>query len=78
MSNLSEIAEGYTNLLLKKVGLTSQELEWLAKVRLEHCKICTLDPNNRPGLVDNRCVICNCLMEAKVRAIKSKCPAGKW
>lgn len=78
MSNLFEIAEGYTNLLLKKFGLTSEELEWLAKVRLEHCKICTLGPNNQPGLVDGRCVLCKCWMEAKVRSINKKCPAGKW
>jgi hypothetical protein len=76
MSEIKQIAEGYWNLLRKKTGYTNAEVEQLANLRLDHCGICQV--NNQPGLVNGRCILCNCVMESKARAINAKCPVGKW
>lgn len=62
---LSNAPEGYKNWLLNK----NKEL---AKERLEICNSC----ENRT--IMHTCSICGCLLEAKVRTKKEKCPINKW
>lgn len=41
--------------------------------RFELCKNCEHFTHE-----ENRCKICGCFMQSKVKLIAAKCPAGKW
>lgn len=58
--------EGWKNLVWE-----NPEVEALAKSRAEICSIC---PDNKNGT----CKLCGCVLAAKVRATKAKCPVLKW
>ncbi|MFN7703454.1 MAG: hypothetical protein ACK5OS_02440 [Chryseotalea sp.] len=74
---VSNIVEGYTALLLKKAGISNQEVEQLASLRLELCHSCKRE-NEQDTLVNGRCTLCGCVMAAKARALNAKCPVNKW
>ncbi len=76
MGNPAAIVEGHINLARKKLGIANQEVEQLAALRLAHCGACKI--NGNPGLIDGRCSVCKCVMEAKARVLTAKCPVGKW
>lgn len=76
MGNPLSIAEGHINLARKKLGVANEDVEQLAVLRLAHCRLCKI--NGNPGLVDGRCIVCRCKMEAKTRVLTAKCPVGKW
>jgi len=67
MSRLSEIYEGWKNLVL-----TNPNVETEAKRRIEICVDCD------KLLKNNSCKLCGCYMPAKVRSPKSKCLLKKW
>jgi hypothetical protein len=71
------IIDGYKNLLLSKAGVTIQEVEQLAGLRLELCHSCKRE-NGQDTLVNGRCTLCGCVMAAKARALNAKCPDNKW
>ena len=41
MSEIANMADGYYNLLRKKIGLSNEEVEYIAKIRMAHCDVCT-------------------------------------
>lgn len=67
MSRLSEIYEGWKNLVFE-----NKEVEEEAKRRMAICVPCK-------NLSDhNYCKLCNCYMPAKVRSLQSRCWDKKW
>jgi len=76
MSELTNIIEGYTNLLRGKLGVSNDEVEKLAELRLDVCNSCVVD--GQPVLQQGRCTRCNCVMAAKTRSLTAKCPLRKW
>ena len=75
--NIPQIIEGHFYKALSKTSLAHTEVETLADQRMKICHACTKD--DKPCLNESkRCCRCNCDMEAKTRAINSKCPLGKW
>lgn len=69
MSKLSEIYEGWENLVFK-----SPKIEELAKKRVVICV------GNKCGNLNeyNVCIKCWCYIPAKVRSPKQKCPEKLW
>jgi hypothetical protein len=76
MDKLSTIAEGFKNLALNEIGLPNDKAEELAEAREVICNSCFKDGN--PVLVEGRCTLCNCIMQAKWRAVNAVCPLKKW
>lgn len=75
MANISEIQEGYENLNKKYLGIADPNIERLSEQRYNECKKepCEFFDNNIKF-----CDECNCDLEAKTRAPKSRCRIGKW
>lgn len=75
MGKLSEIAEGYINLINK-----NQMIEEIAKERLEVCKPCNKNSDNNPSLRTSIsfCTECGCILASKARSPESSCPLKKW
>lgn len=65
MSKLSEITEGWKNLVFK-----SPHVEKVARARASICATC---PH-----AGRTCAKCGCVLESKIRSMKSKCPINKW
>tara|TARA_R110000822_G_scaffold227017_2_gene359713 strand:+ start:8820 stop:9041 length:222 start_codon:yes stop_codon:yes gene_type:complete len=73
MSKAKEISNGYKNLLLSKLGLSSEENEKVFNARREICNSCA----SRDILLD-RCKLCGCPLAAKTRSIVTECPIKLW
>ncbi len=77
LKQLSEIAEGYSNLIFE-----NPEVEALAEKRLNECLTCDerSDKDNHPDKVGTLafCKNCGCALLAKSRSTQSSCPLGKW
>lgn len=72
LEQAKQILEGFSNLVKSKVGLTSDELENLAKKRFAICKEC-------PQLSKkDTCKVCGCYMPAKTKSKRSECPEKHW
>lgn len=71
LKKLSQIAEGYTNLTLSALSLTSEQIEKVSEVRIKVCEKC---PNN----INNSCALCGCYLPSKTRVRSAKCPANLW
>ena len=67
-----EIAEGYTNLVKSKLGLSSAQDEKVFKARREICDECQFKS------AMDRCLKCGCPLAAKTRSLISKCPEKLW
>jgi hypothetical protein len=76
MSEITNIIEGYTNLLRSKAGISNAEVEQLAQLRLDACGKCV--ENDQLVLQEGRCTKCGCVMAAKTRSLTAKCPLRKW
>jgi len=72
LNKAEEIAEGYTNLVKSKLGLSSAQDEKIFKARREICDACSF----RSAM--DRCLKCRCPLAAKTRSLKSKCPEKLW
>ena len=72
MSKAKEIAEGYTNLVKSKLGLSSAQDEKVFKARREICNACKFKS------AMDRCLKCGCPLGAKTRSLITKCPEGNW
>lgn len=70
MSQLEEILQGFKNLLFK-----DETIEAEANKRLSICYPCPVRDNMRCSKAKGGC---GCLLSAKIRSPKSKCPKGKW
>lgn len=70
MGQLGEIVEGFKNLLFK-----NELVEPIALKRMEICATCPLRTDDR---CDRTKGGCGCLLAAKIRSLKSKCPKDKW
>ena len=68
--NLSEIYEGWKNLVFK-----NKKIEALAISRLLICGQCEV---RTEGYCDKVKGGCGCPLKAKTRSPKSKCPLKKW
>ena len=66
MSGVKEIYDGWKNLVWK-----DKEVEKLAKTRAEICGKCY---HNKLGV----CVLCGCVLSAKVRSKESMCKINLW
>ena len=66
MSTLSEITEGWVNLVFK-----DKHTEQVARARAFICAVC-------PELKNKNCSKCGCYMPSKTRSMESKCPLNKW
>lgn len=64
-----EILNGVKNTIVK-----NEEVEELAKKRLEICNNC----NRNSKSIVPYCLECGCVLKTKVRSVNSKCPIGKW
>lgn len=73
LKKLGNIVKGYTELLKKKVGVTNEEKEKVAKMRYLKCQRC-----DRRDKKKDTCKVCGCFLPAKVRSLDSECPKGKW
>lgn len=67
---MKKIIEGWKNVIF-----TDEEVEAIAKARLEVCNTCDYK-KNLAGL--EICNECHCPLIAKTRSLDSKCPIGKW
>lgn len=67
---LSEIFEGWVNVAFKK-----EEVETIAKKRVEACNSC---PSKKNNSVYDYCGECHCPLIAKIRSLENNCPLGKW
>tara|TARA_R110000796_G_scaffold181330_1_gene297857 strand:- start:19737 stop:19964 length:228 start_codon:yes stop_codon:yes gene_type:complete len=72
LNKAEEIAEGYTNLVKSKLGLSSAQDEKVFKARREICDACQFKS------AMDRCLKCSCPLAAKTRSFKSKCPMKLW
>lgn len=68
MSQASQIAEGYWNL----VNRSKAEVETMAAQRIAVCKSCA------HYSITSQCKLCGCFMPAKTRSVHAKCPVEKW
>lgn len=72
MSKLTEIAEGWKNLVFKNdIG---------EEMALERGKVCE-ECDKLHTLTNSfylHCAKCGCYIPAKLRSTNSKCPLGKW
>lgn len=83
---IKEIKEGFTNLFKDKLDWLDPEIKKEATTRYRHCISCTLRVDNSCSPIKHGKNIetgkivfgCGCVLSAKVRSPKSKCPLGKW
>lgn len=73
IKKLAEIAEGWKNL----IDLDS-EVEKIAAERLGLCISCKHNSTTPAIGMLSRCKLCGCVLEAKSRSLKSKCPQNLW
>lgn len=77
LKKLSEIVEGYKNLVFE-----NPEVEALAEQRLNECLTCDerSDKENSPEHIGSLayCKNCGCNLMAKTRSTKASCPLKKW
>jgi rRNA maturation endonuclease Nob1 len=73
MSKAKEISQGYANLLLSKLGLSSKHNEKIFKARREVCNAC----EHRDEEFD-RCRKCGCPLAAKTKSLITECPIKLW
>ena len=64
------ILTGFSNLILKELGLENEGIEKMANEKIKICNEC-------PKRNGNRCMVCGCFIKAKVRS-ESKCPENKF
>jgi len=86
MGKLSEILDGWGNLIKSNFGLLGEEYQVMAEKRLLICNPCPMrsgnicDPskmilNKKTNQMVNGC---GCNIAAKTLSKQSTCPAGKW
>lgn len=86
MSKISEIVEGWANLVKDSFNLLDEETKSLARVRMLKCDVCPLRIHNtcstsREGVnikTGEKVSGCGCQLSAKTMSPQSKCPLGKW
>lgn len=69
---IGQIIEGHGNNLLSKAGMLPEDMEAIAKQRMDICEPC------ENFTLGRTCKKCGCFMPAKTKAIKATCPIGKW
>lgn len=72
MSKLDNITKGFSNLLLNKINVTSEELNELSEKRMDICKKCTFLSSLK------FCKKCGCYMPAKTKVLNEECPEKYW
>ena len=74
MQKVKNILEGWKNLIW-----ANPQVEEIAKTRLKECGECPKRSNypQEVGL-NSTCLMCGCVIDAKVRSMKSECPLKKW
>lgn len=72
INKAKEVANGYTNLLKSKLGLSSIEDERIFKARRDICNACIFKS------AMDRCLKCWCPLAAATRSLIKKCPEGFW
>lgn len=72
VTKITEIADGWYNLLSKK----HPAIQFMVNKRFEQCKECPF----RKGLlgITDSCGKCGCPLKAKLHSYPSSCPIGKW
>jgi hypothetical protein len=86
MGQLSEILDGWGNLIKSNFGLLGEEYRLMAEERLLHCNACpirtdnTCDPNKMILNERTNQMVkgCGCNIAAKTLSRQSQCPASKW
>ena len=86
MSKISEILEGWGNVIKDNFNAVDPETKELSKKRLISCDICTLRQGNvcSPSIfgyhieTNERKNGCGCNISAKTLSRSSQCPLGKW
>lgn len=73
MNKFTEIKEGWKNLIFP-----TPEVEKIAFERLDICITCINNPDKQNIDLFTRCKKCGCVLEAKVRSLKSQCPDELW
>ena len=67
--NKSAILKGVKNFVFKK-----ESIEEIAKKRKVICDDCEHNSKGTP----NRCKVCGCIIQFKIRQSIQTCPKGKW
>lgn len=73
IKKLAEIAEGWKNLID-----LDPKVEEIAAERLGLCISCKHNSTTPAIGMLSRCKLCGCVLEAKSRSLKSKCPQDLW
>lgn len=74
MLNLKQIAEGWKNVVIK-----DEDVEAVAKIRLEICRQCPFHSSNaKTKRPDEHCTKCGCPLISKTRCMTCSCPENKW
>ena len=73
IKKLAEIAEGWKNLID-----LNPKVEKIAAERLGLCISCKHNSTTPAIGMLSRCKLCGCVLEAKSRSLKSKCPQDLW
>jgi len=67
---INNIINGWKNVIIK-----DEDIEELAKTRIQVCNNC---PNKMKQLGLDVCGLCHCPLMAKVRSLDEVCPIKKW
>ena len=71
MGKVTEIYEGFSNLVRANTGRLDIPTRIEGKRRLDICNTCP----KREGM---KCSLCGCYLPAKVLSPSSECPIGNW
>ena len=72
MSKADDIVNGFGNLAKDKLGLLSDDVRERNETRMNICNGC---PHKTSS---GRCSKCGCMLAAKTKCDRCKCPIGKW
>ena len=86
MSKISQIMEGWGNVIKDKFDLVDPEVKGLSEMRLLQCDPCPIRQGNTcsPSIygyhikTKKRVNGCGCNIAAKTLSVTSNCPIGKW
>jgi len=70
-NQISQIAEGWYNVVRDALGVLPDKIKTLAEDRLKICEPC-------PQRKNSKCNVCGCELIAKVKSTKAICPIKKW
>ena len=68
---MKKIIVGTVNYVKNELGIADEEIEKMAKKRMDICKVC----EHKDGI---KCGVCHCVLALATRSPKKRCPKDKW